>query len=348
MKKFRKISGLIMVILALAFFFTNCEEEEEEDTPVLPTAGFIFSPTTIEVGDTVVFTNTSQNGSTYLWDFGDDATSTEENTSHIYTTAGTYVVKLTATNADGDDSTEKTLTVNEATLQLPTADFTYEPASILVGFEVTFTNTSQDGNTYLWNFGDSNTSTDENPIHTYNDTGSFIVSLIATNNDGSDTTSQTLIVSEINNVYTVDGVDYQITEAYEYISPMGGTKEWRMLGEAFPDAEGDSPVNLLKFYPVLGLGDLEGTYTFDDSEDPAVGTFFYGLTENYAGMLWDYVDMGLTGATLTFKKLNETIWEVTLVSGTLAQGNYVDWVWTANGTEFEYSVHYIGEIAPAN
>jgi len=44
---------------------------------------------------------------------------------------------------------------------------------------VTFTNNSNGGNQYLWDFGDGNTSTATNPTHTYNDTGTYIIMLIA-------------------------------------------------------------------------------------------------------------------------------------------------------------------------
>ena len=51
----------------------------------------------------------------------------------------------------------------------------------------TFTYTSNNADTYEWMFGDGNTSTDENPNHTYTDVGTYTVTLIATNECGSDT-----------------------------------------------------------------------------------------------------------------------------------------------------------------
>jgi PKD repeat protein len=58
------------------------------------------------------------------------------------------------------------------------------------GTTVNFTNTSQNGATYQWNFGDGNTSTDVNPSHTYSSVGTYNVMLISTNNCSSDTTWQ--------------------------------------------------------------------------------------------------------------------------------------------------------------
>lgn len=64
---------------------------------VAPTAGFTD---VVAVGN-VAFTNTSTNGATYAWDFGDGSTSTQQNPTHTYAANGTYTVCLTVTSADG-------------------------------------------------------------------------------------------------------------------------------------------------------------------------------------------------------------------------------------------------------
>lgn len=60
--------------------------------------------------------------------------------------------------------------------------------------KATFTNTTYNGDSFLWDFGDGQTSTLQTPpIHYYPDSGSFIVELIATNTYGSDTITDTII-----------------------------------------------------------------------------------------------------------------------------------------------------------
>lgn len=54
----------------------------------------------------VLFTNTSQYGTTYSWDFGDGATSTQVNPSHTYALPGGYYITLTATNPNGSNEYE--------------------------------------------------------------------------------------------------------------------------------------------------------------------------------------------------------------------------------------------------
>ena len=111
MKKFMKFGSILILAIAFTVAFNSCEEEE---TATQPTAGFTYSPATIVVGDIVAFTNITQDGDTYLWDFGDGETSTEKNITHTYTAAATYVVKLTATNDAGSHATEQTIIVLEA------------------------------------------------------------------------------------------------------------------------------------------------------------------------------------------------------------------------------------------
>lgn len=78
-----------------------------------PEANFSFSVN----GFQVTFTNTSSNGTSYSWDFGDGTTSTEENPSKTYSANGTYSVTLTA-NGNGSDEVTKDVEIAVA-LNLP-------------------------------------------------------------------------------------------------------------------------------------------------------------------------------------------------------------------------------------
>lgn len=74
-----------------------------------PDANFTSDVTSGDIPFTVVFTDTSTNSPTsWLWDFGDDETSTDQNPEHEYDAGGTYTVSLTATNVGGSDTETKT------------------------------------------------------------------------------------------------------------------------------------------------------------------------------------------------------------------------------------------------
>ena len=88
--------GLVLLFLA------SCNPDDGGEP--LPEVVAGFTQTIDQTTGTVVFTNTSQNANTYLWDFGNGATSTSTNPTQIFTN-GTYTVTLTATNTAGDSDT---------------------------------------------------------------------------------------------------------------------------------------------------------------------------------------------------------------------------------------------------
>ncbi len=108
-----------------------------------------ISDTTACVGQSVVFTNNSISAATitsWAWDFGDGYTSTLQNPTHTYTTAGLYTVKLTVTNSNGQTSL-MAHTVNVHPLPIVNVN----NASICKGNTATLTATG--ALTYTWNNG---------------------------------------------------------------------------------------------------------------------------------------------------------------------------------------------------
>ena len=168
--------------------------------PVGPTAAFTADPTSGDAPLTVQFTDSSNAGSasiaSWLWNFGDSSTSTEQNPSHTYATEGSYAVALTVVTSVGSDAETKTdyITVSAAPVG-PTAAFTADPTSGNAPLTVQFTDSSSAGSasitSWLWNFGDSSTSTEQNPSHTYASEGSYAVALTVVTSVGSDAETKT-------------------------------------------------------------------------------------------------------------------------------------------------------------
>ncbi len=156
----------------------------------VPTADFSGSPTSGEVPLTVNFTNLSTGAASYSWQFGDEGTSTAANPSHTYTEAGTYTVALTATNSCGSDAETKPDYIT-VTCTPPTANFTGSPTSGEVPLTVNFTDQSTGATSWSWDFGDTETSSQQNPSHQYADAGTYTVALTVTNACGSDTETKT-------------------------------------------------------------------------------------------------------------------------------------------------------------
>jgi len=73
----------------------------------------------------------------------------------------------------------------------PTVDFTY----VAEGLSVTFTSVVTNTDTYLWDFGDGGTSTEANPVHIYEASGDFDVTLTVTGGGGTDSKEETVTVT---------------------------------------------------------------------------------------------------------------------------------------------------------
>ncbi len=160
-----------------------------------PAANFSGTPTSGAAPLAVTFTDSSTNTPTaWSWNFGDSNTSTVQNPSHTYSSAGTYTVALKATNAYGNNTNTKTNYITAAVA--PVANFSGTPTTGNSPLAVTFNDSSTNSPTaWSWTFGDGNTSTVQNPSHTYTSTGQYTVALKATNVGGNNTKTITNYIS---------------------------------------------------------------------------------------------------------------------------------------------------------
>jgi PKD repeat protein len=184
-------------------------------TSDVPVASFINDISSGSAPLTVQFTDTSTNSPTsWDWDFGDGNSNTTESPSYIYTTAGTYTVTLTAINAGGSNTSTQTTTIT-VTSGGPTVAFTSDMTSGTAPLTVQFTDTSTGSPTsWSWDFGDGQSSSIQNPRHTYMTAGTYTVTLTAINADGSNVATKTNFIS-VNAAQTVTPLvpTYAITVA---------------------------------------------------------------------------------------------------------------------------------------
>ncbi|HQJ88967.1 MAG TPA: PKD domain-containing protein, partial [Methanoregulaceae archaeon] len=158
------------------------------------TTDFSASPTIGAAPLSVRFTDASTSEAPIVrwsWDFESDGTidSTEQNPLHTYEAPGTYNVTLTAGNAYRQSSVTKTNLVT--VVPGVVASFSANSTTIPVNGTVAFTDESTGSPTgWSWDFGDGNTSTERHPTHTYASTGTFSVSLTASNDYSSNTSTR--------------------------------------------------------------------------------------------------------------------------------------------------------------
>lgn len=165
----------------------------------IPIADFTYDTVCPQTPVSFQDLSVSNNGiSEWFWSFGDGTNASEQNPIHTYQNGGTYNVQLIITSNNGCNAhITKQVFVNNA----PTANFTNNNAT--VGSATNFTDQST-GNivSWQWSFGDGNTSTEQNPTHTYSNDSVYTVTLITANNNSCKDTIQKQVVVYSNNTIT--------------------------------------------------------------------------------------------------------------------------------------------------
>ncbi|OQY05369.1 MAG: hypothetical protein B6I20_01400 [Bacteroidetes bacterium 4572_117] len=233
-----------------------------------------------DVGETINFSfagTSDPDGSlaSGFWDFGDGTTSTSPNPTHAYSTAGAYTVILSVTDNDGATTTdETTATIGGSGNIAPVANAN-GPYSADEGVSISFSSAGSndsDGTiaSYLWNFGDGNTSTDTNPTHAYTSGGTYSVSLTVTDNEGATGIDQVTA--------TISGSSGTVTLSQSYFESgwdgwtNGGADVSRYSGPfsyegsysiAIRDNSGAASTMLSSFYNVSAYNELNISFYYN-------------------------------------------------------------------------------------
>lgn len=154
------------------------------DFSATPTAG--CGPLSVQ------FTDLTTNGPLFWnWDFGNGVTSTRQNPAVTYSAPGTYTVTLITRNKSGSNAMRKTgyITV----YPYPTASFGSNLVLACAPANIQFQDQSSPGQgsitSWLWTLGDGSSSTQQNPSHSYPQTGYYNISLKVTNSGGCTNTA---------------------------------------------------------------------------------------------------------------------------------------------------------------
>jgi PKD repeat protein len=325
------------------------------------------NPTNGVVPLTVNFTSAGVDGagntvSNWNWTFGDGSTSAAQNPSHTYTTSGTFSLALLETNNNGVPIAGAAAFL---TVSPPTVAFTANPADGFVPLTVSLSSAGVDSagnaiNSWNWTFGDGSTSAAQSPSHTYTNSGTFSLALVATNNLG-----ETVAGSGPASILTAQAAQVQFTYANTNgtLTIIGYTNTGSGGALTIPGSANGLPVtgigafvfaNFTSMTSVLIPGSVTniGQEAFEfcsglrrayfEGNAPALGPIIFNqdsLTAYYLPGATNYA--ALTGGYATFKELtgitltpNPTNGVVPLTvsftsAGVDSAGNAIDnWNWT--------------------
>lgn len=193
-------AGMILPELGLTMQITEQANDSStatlefalSDSSELPPVSLVAEMKVQASGADVSFNVIVSGGSdySYAWSFGENnATSSDTAPSYTYSASGDYIVSVLVTDAAGNTVTA---TDTIRVVIQPLAAFTLNQTDLTVAL----TNTSKQGFgnlTYLWDFGDSSSSTVENPSHTYNTAGTYTITLVTTDSIGNEVTANQVI-----------------------------------------------------------------------------------------------------------------------------------------------------------
>jgi PKD repeat protein len=325
-----------------------------------PTADFSGNPTGGTEPLTVDFTDLSAgNPTSWSWDFGDGGSSTQQNPSYTYNNAGTYTVTLTATNTCGSDGETKIDYITVDPCVPPTADFVGSPTNGTAPLTVDFTDLSTGNPTsWSWDFGDGGSSTQQNPSYTYNNAGTYTVTLTATNACGSDgetkvdyvtvdppSNEKAFAQSDIPvkgtfsgnyaNTHSSDNVYEIITEALSTSHPVKETSEAEHKWDFNLGSGGSNMMFYVEAYrPDNSDGDdFIFEYSTDDVTYNSLFTVASGTEQVYSAML----PAGLTGTVYVKVRDSNRSWDLTSLDAVYIDQMYFEYETTPGPPVADFS-----------
>ena len=155
----------------------------------------------------ILIDTANSNATNYYWDYGDGNTSTNPHKFHTYDETGEYDVMVIASNSCGADTAYKTHIIQ---CPLPIVNFFDSVAENTVFFRNWSNYMQHEPRTFLWEFGDGNTSTDPNPIYTYAATGTYNVCFTVYNECGEVKKCKNVEISTITNTTKITKHNFSV------------------------------------------------------------------------------------------------------------------------------------------
>jgi large repetitive protein len=213
----------------------GCEHEVIQSFTVypLPEINFVLPDNEICAGEEITIIPVTNGVDSIVWNMGDGTNITANQLTYAYSTAGNYYVTATAYGGAGcieNISYTASLTVNETAI----ADFEYDHVATngVTDGTISFTNLSQNADSYFWTFGDGSSSNEVNPVHEFISSVDYSTTLYAYNDSGcNDSITIAIDIYFFNGLFLPNAI-YPGHENFEisHFIPKGvGLKEFELL-----------------------------------------------------------------------------------------------------------------------
>jgi PKD repeat protein len=225
-------------------------------------------------------TSTGEGITGYEWDFGDGSTSTRENPTHIYVSAGEYTVTLKVSSESGTDTATGTIVVTGGSIgpgSKVSARFTASPSAGRAPLEVQFTDRSSGAETWSWDFGDGSSTTEQNPAHVFTSAGTYTVTLSISGDEGSSTTTGTVMViggstgqgSSVKAQFTASPIAGRAPLEVQFTDRSTGAEAWSW---DFGDGSSTTEQNPVHVYTSAGTYTVTLSISGDEGSSTTTGT----------------------------------------------------------------------------
>jgi PKD repeat protein len=224
-----------------------------------PIANFVINDSTQCLKNNYFsFTSSTQNGTFYSWDLGNNDISNITNPTKIFADTGNYLIKLKVeSNNSCIDSITKSVTVSPNTI----ANFNFDTTvQCLKTNNFQFINSSKNFNNQIWYFGDTTNSTILNPTKKFSNPGTFIVKLVAKNGAScADSIYKTVTVQPNPNVGNINGnvTPTSISSLFSYsVSNQNNIRyNWAVTNGVIQNGQGTNSINVI--WPTVGNGKVK-------------------------------------------------------------------------------------------
>ena len=224
-----------------------------------PIASFVINDSTQCLKNNYFsFTNSTQNGTFYTWDLGNNDISNLTNPTKIFTDTGNYLIKLKVeSNNSCKDSITKSVTISPNTI----ANFDFDTTvQCLKTNNFQFINSSKNFNNQIWYFGDTTNSTILNPTKKFSNPGTFIVKLVAKNGAScADSISKTVTVISNPTIGNINGnaTPTSLNQPFNYniANQTNVDYNWTVVNGIIQNGQGTNSINVI--WPNVGNGKVK-------------------------------------------------------------------------------------------